>query len=140
MKVLKPGRAQKGWAKEFECTGKGRDGGGCGATLLVEQADVYTWERSFMGRDLDQMWSFTCAACGVETNLRESPPFDAQTLEQWRAKRKAFAADDSVRLVDGHCSFCGERARLVCGEAVYICEPCVNRAAEIFAEKQRQAP
>lgn len=34
MKVLTPGRQQNGWADEFSCEY-------CGATLLVEEADLY---------------------------------------------------------------------------------------------------
>lgn len=40
MKVLRPGRKQKGWSTEAECTGLGNGGGGCGAKLLVEEDDV----------------------------------------------------------------------------------------------------
>ncbi len=41
MKVIKPGRPQKGWSHEFTCTGDGNGRGGCGAILLVEQEDLY---------------------------------------------------------------------------------------------------
>jgi hypothetical protein len=41
MKVVKPGREQKGWSKQFKCTGNGNGGGGCGAVLLVEEGDLY---------------------------------------------------------------------------------------------------
>lgn len=29
MKVIQKGSGQKGWAKEFVCTGEGNGGGGC---------------------------------------------------------------------------------------------------------------
>jgi len=33
-----------------------------------------------------------------------------------------------------HCSFCGEKARVVSGPCVYICEECAKLVCEIFAE------
>lgn len=85
MKVLEPGRPQVGWAKEYTCSGAGQGGGGCGAKLLVEQDDVYTWERWYMGRECDVYCAFTCSACGVGTNI-ERPPFQPQTIEEWSKK------------------------------------------------------
>lgn len=41
MKVVKVGREQKGWAKEFVCTGSGNGGGGCRARLLVSEEDLH---------------------------------------------------------------------------------------------------
>ena len=46
MKVLEKGRPQVGWSMELACTGDGNYGGGCGAKLLVEQADVYETQSS----------------------------------------------------------------------------------------------
>lgn len=74
MKVLRPGREQKGWSIETKCTGQGNGGGGCGAKLLVEQADVYLTHQHSMG-ETDTFATFTCAACGVETDLKDMPPF-----------------------------------------------------------------
>jgi hypothetical protein len=72
MKVLKPGRAQKGWAKEYECTGKGNGNGGCGALLLVEQGDLF--HTTQCARDeTDYFVTFKCAACGVKTDIADSP-------------------------------------------------------------------
>ena len=69
MKVLKPGRPQKGWAKEFECTGRGNSGGGCGAILLIEADDLfYTYS---YGRDEEYCYvTFKCVSCGVKTDLK----------------------------------------------------------------------
>jgi hypothetical protein len=68
MRVLKPGRQQRGWSKEFECTGKGNGGGGCGAVLLVEQGDLYkTYSHALY--ETDTHVTFCCAACGVETDV-----------------------------------------------------------------------
>lgn len=73
MKILKPGREQRGWAKELECTGAGNGGGGCGALLLVEQDDVYRTSHTDYGGFRDVYNTFTCAACGVETDLKHVP-------------------------------------------------------------------
>ncbi len=70
MKVIRPGREQKGWAKELECTGKGNGDGGCGAILLVEQDDLLRTGSSAMG-ERDYYVSFICAACGVMTDTKE---------------------------------------------------------------------
>lgn len=70
MKVIKPGRKQKGWAKEFKCTGKGNaDGGGCGATLLVEQGDLFQTSRGYYDGSTDYYITFQCCECGVLTDI-----------------------------------------------------------------------
>lgn len=69
MKIIKPGRKQKGWAKEFICTGHGNRGGGCGATLLVEFGDLYnTFSHAL--HETDTFITFKCGACGVETDIK----------------------------------------------------------------------
>lgn len=74
MKILQEGRPQKGWAKEFICTGKGNGGGVCGAKLLVEQDDVFCTYSHCMG-ETDTLHTFKCAGCGVLTDIAESLPF-----------------------------------------------------------------
>ena len=69
MQVIKPGRKQKGWAREFECTGKGNGGGGCGAMLLVEQDDVYCTHHYDYSGGHDVFCTFRCQECGVETDI-----------------------------------------------------------------------
>ena len=81
MKVLVPGTGQVGWAKQTKCTGNGNGGGGCGATLLVEQTDLYkTYSSDRPGYETHI--TFSCAACGVETDLesRDVPSSIFQTL------------------------------------------------------------
>lgn len=78
MKLLKPGRDQKGWSAELVCTGEGNGGGGCGATLLVEQADVYQTSSGHYDGSVDYFASFDCMACGVTTDLKERVPFEVQ--------------------------------------------------------------
>lgn len=72
MKVLKKGRAQKGWAKEFTCTGEGNGGGGCGARLLVEKGDLYQTSSSCMG-EVEHYVTFCCPECSVETDVKGTP-------------------------------------------------------------------
>jgi len=70
MKVLKPGRPQKGRAKEFKCTGKGNGGGGCGAQLLVCESDLYETHSYDYGGGHDVYTTFRCPECGVETDVK----------------------------------------------------------------------
>ncbi|MDO8599240.1 MAG: hypothetical protein Q7S02_03975 [bacterium] len=76
MKVVKKGRPQKGWAKEFTCTGKGNGDGGCSAKLLVERDDLFHTYASYMGRDEEWFVTFRCSACGSLTDItgRDAPP------------------------------------------------------------------
>ncbi len=69
MKVLKAGRKQKGWAKEFKCTGNGNGGGGCGATLLVEEGDLYQTSSGHYDGSTDYYTTFKCLSCNVETDI-----------------------------------------------------------------------
>ncbi len=69
MKVLKKGREQKGWSKEFVCSGHGNGGGGCGAKLLVSEYDLYQTSSSDYGGGTDYYPTFSCVACGVETDV-----------------------------------------------------------------------
>lgn len=74
MKVVKRGREQTGWAQEFECTGSGNKGGGCGAVLLVEQGDVFATQSGHYDGSNDHFRTFKCSECGVWTDLPESMP------------------------------------------------------------------
>lgn len=76
MKVLKPGRPQKGWAKKCTCTGHGNGGGGCGAQLLVEHGDLKRYRWTDYGGGSESSITFTCGACGVETDIEHytGPP------------------------------------------------------------------
>ena len=95
MKIIKPGREQKGWSGEFKCTGNGNGGGGCGAVLLVEYADLYYTE-SHCRDETNSYITFKCCACGVETDLttKEEPhtnqeiPSKATWQRRQRSKTK----------------------------------------------------
>jgi hypothetical protein len=81
MKVIQPGRPQRGWAKEFICTGKGNKDGGCGAVLLVEQDDVFKTCSSHYDGSTDCYKTFKCNQCGVLTDINEPLPFDPKPKE-----------------------------------------------------------
>ncbi|OHB24184.1 MAG: hypothetical protein A2542_01460 [Parcubacteria group bacterium RIFOXYD2_FULL_52_8] len=70
MDVIKPGRAQKGWSKEFTCTGAGNGDGGCGAVLLVSVFDLYQTMSEHYDGSTDYYTTFRCVACGVETDVK----------------------------------------------------------------------
>jgi hypothetical protein len=76
MKVLEAGRPQRGWSIEARCTGAGNGNGGCGALLLVEQADLFK-TFSHCRDETDTFVTFKCT-CGVLTDLQNKhwPPHD----------------------------------------------------------------
>lgn len=71
MKTIKKGRKQKGWAKEYTCTGAGNGNGGCSAVLLVEEADFFKTSRSFYDGSTDYFVTFECQECGVWTDVKD---------------------------------------------------------------------
>ena len=71
MKVLKPGRKQAGWAIVKLCTGKGNGGGGCGAKLQVDEADLIRTGHHCYDGSSDYFVTFKCISCGVLTDLEE---------------------------------------------------------------------
>jgi hypothetical protein len=71
MQVLKPGRPQAGWSKEFTCTGAGNRGGGCGAVLLVSEYDLYRTESHHYDGSSESYTTFCCISCGVETDIKD---------------------------------------------------------------------
>ena len=88
MRVLTPGRKQKGWAKKFKCTGNGNGGGGCGAKLLVEKEDVFTTCRHYMDGTTDIYYTFECLDCGVLTDFDYSGPKPVLTRSEWLKRRE----------------------------------------------------
>lgn len=69
MKVIEKGREQCGWSAEVVCTGKGNCGGGCGAKLLVEQADLYLTSSSHYDGSREEYATFRCCECRVQTDI-----------------------------------------------------------------------
>jgi len=91
METVKRGRKQGGWAEKFRCTGDGNDGGGCGAILLVSQADLYkTSCQSYGDTSPEYFNTFCCPECGVETDV-EGVPVDVYGKRPSDKKRKAIA-------------------------------------------------
>ena len=74
MKVIKKGRKQKGWAKEFKCTNHGNGNCGCGALLLVEENDIlYTGSRHSYGDTYPEYYyGFQCPECNSITDFKIS--------------------------------------------------------------------
>ncbi len=70
MRVLKKGRSQTGWSIKARCTGSGNGDGGCGASLLIEQPDVYRTE-SHARDETTAYATFQCPECGVLTDIPE---------------------------------------------------------------------
>ena len=68
MKILRKGRPQTGWAKEYTCTGAGNGDGGCGAVLLVEIGDVFETQRNCMHETV-YFTTFRCPECQVLTDI-----------------------------------------------------------------------
>ena len=68
MEIIKPGNPQKGWTKEFACTGDGNGGGGCGAILRISVGDLFHTYRHCRD-ETDIYTTFCCIQCGVETDI-----------------------------------------------------------------------
>lgn len=91
MKVLKEGRKQEGWSKEYTCTGAGNGGGGCGAELLVSAGDFYKTHNYDYGGGHDVFITFQCPCCKVETDVKDyRGPRDLPDKSEW------LAAQDQV--------------------------------------------
>jgi hypothetical protein len=84
MKTIKKGREQKGWAKEFECTGNGNGGNGCGAILLVEESDVkYTGSHhSYGDSSPDHYYGFVCQECGCVTDFKNNSDVPSRIINK----------------------------------------------------------
>jgi len=91
MKVLAKGNGCKSWSKKVTCTGKGNQGGGCGAKLLVERTDLFhTYHSSYDG-DTDTYTTFVCPECKVLTDIDEYCVPDGRELpsfQQWKKYRR----------------------------------------------------
>ncbi len=74
MKIITPGRHQRGWSKTCLCSGSGNGGGGCKAKLLVEETDFYTTRSHHYDGSIDHHVTFQCPACGVQTDIKNLPP------------------------------------------------------------------
>lgn len=92
MKVLEKGRPQKGWSKEYVCTGKGNREGGCGARLLVEFLDLFRTYHTDMTGDRETRLTFKCSECGVLTDISVNDPPNFELIpdrDVWEARQTA---------------------------------------------------
>lgn len=92
MKVLKKGREQKGWAKEYECTGVGNGMGGCGAVLLVEQDDLFRTCSSDYTGDCEYYTTFQCCECKILTDIPRADYRNSRELPLKRVMRGHLVA------------------------------------------------
>ena len=77
MKVLTSGDGRKGWSCKTTCSGAGNGDAGCGAELLVEQADLFETTNSRMD-ETEHFVTFKCPECSQKTDLcgGNRPPYD----------------------------------------------------------------
>jgi hypothetical protein len=94
MKVIKSGTGQKGWAREIACKGYRGNGGGCGALLLVEQADLF---KVHLDGDYTEVGppsiAFKCPECGQCTDIDSK--FYSGYVQQLPDKRDWEATHES---------------------------------------------
>ena len=69
MKVLKQGA---GWSLQQGCTGFGNGDGGCGASLLVEEGDLFETANTDYGGGRDTYVTFRCPQCGKLSDVDKS--------------------------------------------------------------------
>lgn len=127
MKILKKGRVQKGWAIEQTCSGAGnglKKGGmtGCGATLLVEQPDVFVTETHHRD-ETDRYHTFRCPDCGVETDLPDEVIPNGSIC--FPSKREWIALQEFKNDLDGRIAKLAD-ATLVKIEKTYLQEGTTN--------------
>lgn len=68
MKVIKSGKDNKSFGKEFVCKGYGvGKTGGCGAVLHVMPRDIMSATYSDYGGGSDTSYWFVCPECGAKT-------------------------------------------------------------------------
>jgi len=95
MKIIAPGRDCIGWSREFDCTGKGNEGIGCNARLLVEEADIWFYVvNNSWGRET--FYSFICPLCGCMTDISHSL-ISGETMDHIRKRCEETAKVSYVR-------------------------------------------
>lgn len=92
MKLLREGRCQNGWAKEYKCTGHGNNNGGCGAVLLVDETDLFRTFRCCID-ETEEFTTFKCPQCGVLTDIKEyHKTRELPSKADWEKKRAEKAS------------------------------------------------
>jgi len=83
MEVIRPGREQAGWSKEFECVGS-RGIAGCGALLRVTKEDLFKRnEHDISGRHVDTI--MTCPCCGAQSVIKGEKFQTLPDEKEWTA-------------------------------------------------------
>lgn len=82
MKVVKPGRNDPAWKREFDC-------GSCGAVVEVERSDLYTTTTDNFLEGRVTLVEFTCCSCCYENTVEidQGQWKDIPTYEEWKALR-----------------------------------------------------
>ncbi len=93
MKTIKKGRQQKGWSKEYTCTGAGNGNGGCGAVLLVEEEDFFQTARHCYDGSSDYYVTFECQECTVWTDVKDFGGSYSSLSERSPSRRRNRADD-----------------------------------------------
>jgi hypothetical protein len=98
MKVIKEGKNPdvREWSAEFECTGHGNGGQGCGAILLVAESDLYRTE-SHARDETTSYITFMCPQCGQETDIRSSDGYRHENIGNRVARDLPFGSRDKVK-------------------------------------------
>lgn len=86
MKVMKPGRPVVPWSEEYECSGYGNGGSGCGAVLLVEEGDLFETQSNCRAETTYYL-TFTCPCCCVKTDILKAA--DVPLAVRERVSRRA---------------------------------------------------
>ena len=99
MKAIEKGTGQKGWAKEYKCTGSGNGGNGCGAKLLVEQDDLFETNSHHYDGSSESYTTFRCCECGSQTDIPKSDYHGPLVSRNKWAYSRGFVVRDG-RIVD----------------------------------------
>ena len=92
MKVIESGTPYR-WSGQYECTGRGNSGHGCGAKLLIEEDDLTITYNNAMGRWETWYLTFTCCECKVSTDIYDTdgdgqrnpcPDVFSKLIAEWR--------------------------------------------------------
>jgi len=72
MKIIKQGE-KKAWGIELVCTGAGNDrsGGTCGATLMVEENDIFRTSSGSYDGSSEYYYTFECPVCKSWTDIKD---------------------------------------------------------------------
>ena len=84
MKVIE----RRSWVKQYECTGHGNGGRGCGSTLEVGIEDLrYFAKQKYPWRTQPEAVCFKCPVCNSVTDIPETDwPPNYTSLPKWSSE------------------------------------------------------